>query len=356
MTRNPDATDPQHYTYGYDVHGSVSQLLGNDGQTSAPYGYDPYGEEDTTLTKGDPATNDVNITNPFRYSAKRYDTGSQTIDMGARRFSPDTSRFLQADLYRGALSDLSLSTDPLTQNRYALAGGNPVSFVEADGHAVYFNGYGSAKSARKNGSSTKRIREVAGNAWMGQEEVGVTANPEWIVEDMPGTTHADVQVKRNPNYYYGLHPDEPRSKWVPDRDYGGELLDILSWAPGLGTLTEGIRCIADSSDRASHCAGAIPGKLGKIPDAVRMLKFGDEAGEVASHADEATRGVPDDFTVVRGGTKDLPPSGEVFSGAAGRYLRDAAAGVPHGQIRATTAGEIRATGGSVELFRELTRA
>ncbi len=101
MTRNPDATDPQHYTYGYDVHGSVSQLLGNDGQTSAPYGYDPYGEEDTTLTKGDPATNDVNITSPFRYSAKRYDTGSETIDMGARRFSPDTSRFLQAPTSTG---------------------------------------------------------------------------------------------------------------------------------------------------------------------------------------------------------------------------------------------------------------
>jgi hypothetical protein len=34
----------------------------------------------------------------------------------------------------GALDDLSLTLDPLTQNRYALTGANPVSFVEIDGH------------------------------------------------------------------------------------------------------------------------------------------------------------------------------------------------------------------------------
>ncbi len=38
------------------------------------------------------------------------------------------------DVLSGALGDLSLTSDPLTQNRYALAGGNPVSFVEWDGH------------------------------------------------------------------------------------------------------------------------------------------------------------------------------------------------------------------------------
>src|SRR5258708_30777993 len=32
------------------------------------------------------------------------------------------------------MADLSLSIDPLTQNRYDLAGGNPISFGEWDGH------------------------------------------------------------------------------------------------------------------------------------------------------------------------------------------------------------------------------
>ncbi|HEY3718478.1 MAG TPA: polymorphic toxin-type HINT domain-containing protein [Jatrophihabitantaceae bacterium] len=57
--------------------------------------------------------------------------------------------------------------------------------------------------------------------------------------------------------------------------------------------------------------------------------------------------VPDEHVVVRGGTTELPPPGEVFSGSHGSVLDDAAAGVPHGQIRATTAGEIRRNGGEV---------
>ena len=54
--------------------------------------------------------------------------------MGARRFGPDTARFLQRDNFQGATADLGLALDPLTQNRYALASGNPISFVEWDGH------------------------------------------------------------------------------------------------------------------------------------------------------------------------------------------------------------------------------
>jgi hypothetical protein len=60
--------------------------------------------------------------------------------MGARRFGPDIGSFLQRDFYSGALADLSLTSDPLTGNRYSLAGGNPVSFVEWDGHKVIDGG------------------------------------------------------------------------------------------------------------------------------------------------------------------------------------------------------------------------
>jgi hypothetical protein len=42
----------------------------------------------------------------------------------------------------GALSNLGLALDPLTQNRYALAGGNPISLVETDGHMVIADGGG----------------------------------------------------------------------------------------------------------------------------------------------------------------------------------------------------------------------
>jgi hypothetical protein len=65
--------------------------------------------------------------------------------------------------------------------------------------------------------------------------------------------------------------------------------------------------------------------------------------------------VPDDFVVVHGGTEELAPLGEGFSGAVGPTLEEAAAAVPHGQIRFTTAGAIRAGGGIVEWLPQVSR-
>ena len=51
--------------------------------------------------------------------------------------------------------------------------------------------------------------------------------------------------------------------------------------------------------------------------------------------------------------------GTTFSGAYGPFeatLEDASSGVPHGQVRATTAGEIRAAGGSVTWVPQLNRS
>ena len=113
------------------MHGSVSLLLDQTtGAAAASYGYTPYGDGDATLTKGD--TDTRSPINPYRYTARRYDTGAKDLDMGARHFGPDTNRFLQQDLLESALGDLGLAADPLTGNRYALAGGNPVSYLEWD--------------------------------------------------------------------------------------------------------------------------------------------------------------------------------------------------------------------------------
>jgi RHS repeat-associated protein len=138
-----DSASSKTYSYGYDVHGSVSLLRDElNGSTKASYGYDAYGNTDAALTKGD--TSPTNPTNPYRYQAARFDTGSQTTDMGARRFASNSLHFLQQDLFQGALDDLSLTSDPLTNNRYALAGGNPVQFKEWDGHVPRFGGGGMA--------------------------------------------------------------------------------------------------------------------------------------------------------------------------------------------------------------------
>jgi hypothetical protein len=65
--------------------------------------------------------------------------------------------------------------------------------------------------------------------------------------------------------------------------------------------------------------------------------------------------VPDEYTVVKGGTTPLPEAGGVFSGAVGPTLATAACAVPHGQIRVSTAGAVRAAGGVVVWEPELSR-
>lgn len=141
MTQNWAGGSSNDFFYGYDPQGNVSQLLkdGQEGGVRASYGYTPYGGVDDELTEGDDLgdmTGEDRVTplNYYRYSARRYDVGSGTLDMGARRFDSSTGSFLQQDFLSGALADMGLSTDPLTGNRYSLAGGNPVSFVEIDGH------------------------------------------------------------------------------------------------------------------------------------------------------------------------------------------------------------------------------
>src|SRR3989442_527559 len=72
----------------------------------------------------------------------------------------------------------------------------------------------------------------------------------------------------------------------------------------------------------------------------------DLAKAVQQGADPKTV-VPDEFVVVRGGTRAIPSPGTRFSAAAGPTFEAASAAVPHGHIRFTTVGTIRAHGGSV---------
>jgi hypothetical protein len=63
----------------------------------------------------------------------------------------------------------------------------------------------------------------------------------------------------------------------------------------------------------------------------------------------------DAAVIVRGGEGAVPPPGQVFSGAYGATEGEAGASLSYGQIRTTTAGEIRVGGGTVEVAPEMTR-
>jgi RHS repeat-associated protein len=128
----------------------VEALEGKGGSVSSTdrYHYTPYGDLEMgagELGQVESSGNFSNATpenslaadaqaNKYRFEGFCYDSGVQTYDMLARPYRPSNGQFLVSDRFEQALGDQQLAADPLTQNRYAFAGGNPTSNVEYDGH------------------------------------------------------------------------------------------------------------------------------------------------------------------------------------------------------------------------------
>ncbi|MGW2052817.1 golvesin C-terminal-like domain-containing protein [Streptomyces sp. NPDC001840] len=129
----------EYSQYVTSPRGDIEAITKEDGRTRATYGYTAYGNADAAQTTGADKPDSGGGTsagayNAFRFNSSRWDGASGTYDMGFRNYDPGLNRFLTRDSYSGALADMSLATDPFTGNRYAFAGGNPITFVEIDGH------------------------------------------------------------------------------------------------------------------------------------------------------------------------------------------------------------------------------
>ncbi|MDX8036021.1 DNRLRE domain-containing protein [Lentzea sp. BCCO 10_0856] len=143
IKKDTDGTGPEvaeDSYYGYNAHTDVETLTKDNGDTRATYGYTAYGKDDeqafTGIDKPDAQQPGKEPFNFYRYNGKRFDPASGSYDMGFRDYNPGLNRFLTRDSYNGALADLDLGGDAFTGNRYAFAGGNPISGVEADGHGI----------------------------------------------------------------------------------------------------------------------------------------------------------------------------------------------------------------------------
>jgi RHS repeat-associated protein len=125
-------TERKYRAYALDANGSVVGLEADDGQIACQdtYNYDPYGQQIESEC-GSSAEADAN---PFRFEGFHFDPQAGSYDMQAREYRPDVGRFTSLDLFESASGDLTLQGDPLTQDRYAFAAGNPVNNVEFDGH------------------------------------------------------------------------------------------------------------------------------------------------------------------------------------------------------------------------------
>jgi RHS repeat-associated protein len=136
--KHKDDGTKEYSQFIYRPRGDVIGITKDDGTTRATYGYTAYGKDDTSqfsgVDKPGTAPEGEEPYNAFRFNASRWDAASGTYDMGFRNYDPGLNRFLTRDYYGGAMADMNLATDPFTNNRYAFAGGNPITFIELDGH------------------------------------------------------------------------------------------------------------------------------------------------------------------------------------------------------------------------------
>ncbi|MFB9236170.1 Ig-like domain-containing protein [Plantactinospora siamensis] len=254
-TATGSTAEPDKYTFGRDAHASVSQLIDDSGKVKASYGYDAYGGTDApstdpqALTTGD--TNNLAPVNPYRYSNRRMDSGTVSsgstpspvpngsggYDMGARRYGPDTARFLQQDKFYGAVANLGLALDPLTQNRYALAGGNPVSYMEMDGHLAILDAIGDAikQTADKISDSIKDTADKAGDALKSASDQASKSTREWLNSDV-GKQAQNVakEGQKEVDGFYGAvekiqNLNSVAGSWMRNKDLPRKFRQAGSW-------------------------------------------------------------------------------------------------------------------------------
>jgi len=339
-----------------DAHGSGLASL--DGATMGPTRrfMTPYGEARGNVPASWPTTRG--------FLNKLEDKSTGLTSVGAREYDPGIGRFLSVD----PILDATSSAQALG---YSYSSNNPVAFADPTGLMRLADGGGRAPGygvllpqpsivrlayTPPPPAPVRQPKKKSGG-WLGNAVGGVIG----AVGDAVGAAGDAVDAVADAAVDTG--------EWVVDNRH--VITEVVGYIPAVGD-------IVDLADVIMYMAEGNWGQAGLSALAVipivgsplkSIAKHGDEAidgfkavarradegGQAAKRADDAG-GLADDVVIVRGGTSEVPPPGEVFSGAYGATLDDAGAYVPHGQLRATTAGEIRAGGGRVDVVPEMTRA
>ncbi len=114
--------------------------------------------------------------------------------MWFRNYAPTLNQFLTRDMYNGALTDMTLTTDPFTGNRYTFAAGNPITNIELDGHMFPGSGGGTTTST----PSSSNAPAAQACSWIGEMRLnrcsGFSASPasppgdsEIVADPCPGS-------------------------------------------------------------------------------------------------------------------------------------------------------------------------
>lgn len=108
-----------------DADANVATHLGDDGSVLEQGAFDPYGRPDAG---GSSVTDPKDKGSTLGFQGAITDAVTGSVVLGPRLYDPSTARFTSADSFVAGGLDLGLALDPLTGNRYLVAGANPVAF------------------------------------------------------------------------------------------------------------------------------------------------------------------------------------------------------------------------------------
>ncbi|MEN0588433.1 RHS repeat-associated core domain-containing protein [Kurthia sp. Hakim RU_BHWE] len=112
------------YQFITNHRGDVLSIRDKDDQEVGAYTYDAYGN---VLT----ATGDLAKANPIRYAGYYYDEETKNYYLQARYYNPANGAFLELDPHPGD------DDEPLSQNGYSYANGNPIIYIDPNGEAIW---------------------------------------------------------------------------------------------------------------------------------------------------------------------------------------------------------------------------
>ena len=114
-----DLISKQSQYYLSDALGSTRALVDSNQELTDSYSYTPYGKLANHIGSSD---------NSFLFTGEQFDSETENYYLRARYYSPNSGRFLSRDSYDGNLNN------PLSQNHYLYASGNPLTYVDPSGH------------------------------------------------------------------------------------------------------------------------------------------------------------------------------------------------------------------------------
>lgn len=122
-----------------DGNGNITAITGTGGNLNCAMRFTPYGQPDGTNAAALPNTCRPTLTaDTLGYKITRTDPITGDQQYGSRTYDPAKAAFTIPDSYRTGdpNQDLSIKTDPLTQNTYTYVNGDPLNLADPSGHHV----------------------------------------------------------------------------------------------------------------------------------------------------------------------------------------------------------------------------